>query len=92
MLGIMTMENPRWEEFVERLEGPEGWNFQEDGKGGYTWKCKAGMDKSLAIAILKKMGLVPSELSPTLDYFDANGGHCDCEILFNVDRKETTDG
>jgi hypothetical protein len=32
------------------------------------------------------MGASEEDLLATLDYFDANGGDCDCEILLNVDR------
>jgi hypothetical protein len=31
------------------------------------------------------MGATDEDLLITLDYFDANGGYCDCEILLNVD-------
>jgi len=82
---IMNHEHPRWKEFVERLMGSEGCNFQEKEPGNpnsITWKCKGGNNKDLAIKILTDMGNIDIEKS--LTFFHRNGGHCDCEILFNV--------
>jgi len=79
---VMTPENPRWSKFIELLEGPEGCNFKKDKKRAYTWKCKGGTDKSYAIAILKEMGNI--DIDASVEYFDEHGGHCDCEIVFNV--------
>jgi hypothetical protein len=31
------------------------------------------------------MGATDGDLLATLDYFDAHGGYCDCEILLNID-------
>lgn len=87
----MTPDNPRWEEFVRRLEGPEGCDFQcdtgPDGKPDLDtvrWSCGGGYDKSKAEAILRDMGGIDVEGS--LAYFEERGGHCDCEILFNIGR------
>ena len=41
-MEILTKEHERFEEFCERLEGPEGCNFKEDENGKITWKCKGG--------------------------------------------------
>ena len=81
----MTVEHERWEEFVTRLSGPEGCNFQRDANGKVTWKCAGGTDKSFALAALQQMG-GDIDIPATLANFDEHGGHCDCEILFNVDR------
>lgn len=80
-MNTMTAEHPRWEEFEERLEGPEGCNFQEDENEETTWQCKGGTDKSKATAILIDMEM---DVSTSLSYFESNGGYCDCEILFNI--------
>ncbi len=80
-LPIMTPNHDRWDEFCERLGGTEGCDFQEDG----TWKCLGGTDKTFAIAILIDMGGV--DIPASLSFFEQNGGFCDCEILFNVDRE-----
>jgi hypothetical protein len=86
MAEIMTPDNPRWEEFAEKLEGPEGCDFKEKEAGNpdsITWRCDNTRDKPLARAILEKMGSI--DIEATFKFFDENGGHCDCEILFNVD-------
>lgn len=83
---VMTPHHPRWQEFVERLEGPEGCNFREDDEGKTIWNCSSETDKPLATAILRKMPDV--DLEASLMYFHQHGGHCDCEILFNVDQGE----
>jgi hypothetical protein len=83
-LEIMTREHPRWDEFCDRLEGPEGCNFRQDENGKWIWDCDN--DQSLAIAILEKMGAI--DIPDSLEYFEEHGGYCDCEILMNVDREE----
>jgi hypothetical protein len=80
----MNPQHPRWQEFVTRLEGPEGCNFRKDSSGKTTWNCKGGRDKRLAIAILQQMADI--DLDASVNYFESNGGYCDCEILFNVGR------
>ena len=83
MLGAMTPSHPRWREFAERLAGPEGCDIREDDAGELHWCCSAHT-REKAVAILRAMGISDAELLETLDYFDRNGGYCDCEILFNV--------
>ena len=81
----MTPEHPRWDEFCERLEGPEGCDFQQEVPGDadtITWKCAGGYDKTFALAILEDMG--GFDIEHTVEYLNDMGGHCDCEILFNV--------
>jgi hypothetical protein len=87
MAEIMTPRSPRWEEFKERLAGPEGCNFREEEPGNpesTTWRCSGG-NRTFAKAILKEMGGIDVEAS--LKFFEENGGFCDCEIFFNVDRR-----
>lgn len=85
----MTTEHPKWEEFIERLEGPEGCDFKEIGEGtGFDlqWTCGGGQDKSHAQKILTDMGFTWEEIEESCAYFDNHGGYCDCEILFNVNK------
>jgi len=86
MKEIMTPEHKDWEKFCELLEGKEGCDFTQKDPNDIktlTWKCKGGNDKSLATKILKKH--FPNvDINKTMKYFEDNGGHCDCEILFNV--------
>ena len=79
----ITPGHPHWQSFIERLSGPEGCHFREDEIGDLTWYCGGGQEKSKAAAILKTMPDIDVEGS--LAYFDQHGGHCDCEIVFNVD-------
>lgn len=79
MAEIMTPKHPQWEEFLDRLEGPEGCNLKE-GDNGIEWTCEH--DHALATAILKTMPGV--DVAGSIAYFEENGGMCDCEILFNV--------
>lgn len=83
-LGVMTTDHPRWVEFVERLGGPEACDFREDADDDLTWRC-SGHTRHQASAILRDMGASDGDLLGTLDFFDENGGYCDCEILFNID-------
>lgn len=79
--SYMTPANPLWDEFINRMVGDEGCNFrirEEDGEN--IWNCHG--DHKFATAILEDMGMnVPLSLA----YFERNGGHCDCEIVFNVE-------
>jgi len=80
---VMTPDHPQWHEFYERLSGPEGCNMKVHPTKGLTFKCKGGEDRSMATKILRDMG---ADVEASLDYFSDNGGFCDCEIIFNVDR------
>jgi len=85
-LSVMTVDHPKWEEFTERLEGPEGCNFQQKVPGdakSTTWKCSSGPDYALATPILKAMGC---DVEKSIAFFREHGGYCDCEVLFNVER------
>jgi len=81
-MDIMTPQYPRWTEFIERLGGPEGCDFKENEEGETTWCCAGGRDKALAEAILTAMGDI--DVVASLTYFEEHGGHCNCEILFNI--------
>lgn len=89
--GIVSHDHPAWEEFLDRLEGPEGCDFTEGEPGNVdsiTWRCAGGMDKTYATAILRNMqnSYPDIDVEASLAYYNENGGHCDCEILFNVPR------
>lgn len=76
----MTPTHAMWDQFCETLEGPAGCNFH-NGPKGMQWTCTSRGDRKLSKAILKDMG---ADVAKSLKYFDEHGGHCDCEILFNV--------
>jgi hypothetical protein len=89
--GMMFPFHPRWEEFRERLEGPEGCNFQEKTPGdpkSIIWTCDNTLDKPLCRKILTAMGLNPQDIEWSLGYFTGSGRHCDCEVIFNVHHPE----
>jgi hypothetical protein len=84
---IMSPKHPRWEEFKERLEGPEGCNFQEKDPGNpatATWTCGGGEKKDFAAKILQSMPEI--DIEGSLRFFESQDGWCDCEILFNVEK------
>lgn len=79
----MTPEHPQWNDFCDRLGGDEGCTFTEDLK----WKCHH--DYRFATKILDSIDGINTEQS--IAYFRENGGYCDCEILFNVDKADRSD-
>jgi len=83
MSEILTTEHERWAEFASILEGEQGCNFREREDGETIWDCSAGTDKSLTKSILIRF-FPETDIDKTMDYFESNGGYCDCEILFNV--------
>lgn len=81
---IMTPNHEKWEEFCTKLAGEGACNFRQDTHGDWVWTCRGGNDQTFAKEILPLFDGVDVEGS--LEYFSAHGGHCDCEILFNVDN------
>jgi hypothetical protein len=82
MSEVLTPESTRWEEFVDRMEGPEGLRLKRGRNGQLKWYCSSDLSCPLATAILKSMGGI--NIPRTLKYFRSKGGFCDCEILMNV--------
>ena len=81
-MEIMTIQHPRWQEFIGRLADKEGCNFREvDGKA--VWDCDSEQDRPRARAILTDMGF---DVEKSLLYFEEQGGYCDCEIVLNVEH------
>jgi hypothetical protein len=78
--AIMSPESPRWDEFCDRLEGPEGCNIRETHNGQVLWTCNSTY--VFTRKILKRMGNI--DVDASLAYFAAHGGYCDCEILTNI--------
>lgn len=88
-MKVRPMPKKKWDEFIRRLEGPEGCNFREKTPGdikSVTWECDS-TDRSCpkASAILIKMGFKSKDVSRIIEWCAATGGFCDCEILFNSD-------
>ncbi len=85
---ILTAKHAKAAEFKDRLEGPGGCDFRKNAKGKIVWTCAGhdhGQERStrhaLSKAILTAMGL---DVKGSLAHFDACGGYCDCEVVFNV--------
>lgn len=76
-----------WQDYFDRLEGPEGCNFTKDAQDEIHWSCKGGMDKTFSRRILVDMGLDNLQVDAVHGIVNALGGHCDCEILFNAAEK-----
>jgi len=78
----ISPRHPRWEEFLDRLSGPEGCNFRT------TWTCFGGTDKRHSRRVLAEMGLSPRAIEASLAYFEDHGGYCDCEVVLNLGSEE----
>lgn len=83
-MQAMTPTNPRWEEFIERLEGIEGCSFHRDSNEEIHWTCSGDLDRGLSTNLLKRMGLNDEAITESLAFFKTHGGYCDCEVIFNV--------
>ncbi|WP_037411545.1 DUF2695 domain-containing protein [Candidatus Solirubrobacter pratensis] len=81
MTAILSIDHPRFPEFLDRLSGREGIDLVDDGRAG-TWSCDATTTK--AQAIMRAMGLRGDAIASSLAYFSARGGFCDCEIVLEV--------
>ncbi len=79
---VLTPTHPLWEGFRERLEGPGGCDFRKED-GETKWYCPGGYDKPAAKVILETIPDI--DVAKSLALFEQYGGHCDCEILFNVE-------
>jgi hypothetical protein len=71
--------HPRWDEFIERLAGPEGCDFQND-----QWTCSGELE--LTKRILREMGLEESSIDVSASYFKDHSAYCDCEVVINIGR------
>jgi hypothetical protein len=84
-MEILTPESPRWNEFVNALTAtmtaglPEG-EWHCDGDPG-----QAG-DRAHRYARQVMQNMPGVDIDGSLAFFCQHGGHCDCEILWNVDE------
>ena len=91
-MELLTPTHPRWDEFCQRLEGPEGCRVRlrdPDDPNSLHWRCEGGNSLRLSQMILARMGLRPPAIKATLEYYRGHGGYCDCEVLMNVARKSS---
>ena len=68
-----------WGEFFDRLEGPEGCDFSEDG----SWTCSGKGDFPLTRKLFGDMELSENQIEECIAHFAKHGGYCDCEVVFN---------
>jgi len=55
------------------------WEFIEQLEP-HAMNCHNNLDG--AVKVLNQMGSV--DVSKSIQYLEANGGYCDCEIMFNI--------
>lgn len=77
----MTLDHPRYPEFLDRLSGPDGINLREDG----SHDCEHSNGKPLTREVLHAMGFNSAEITSSLAYFEARGGFCDHEVVLDVE-------
>jgi hypothetical protein len=69
-MSVLTLDHPRWREFVHNLVR------------AICTRCSGSLKGS--IKVMEEMGDI--DVRRTVLHFQNNGGHCDCEVLMNVDR------
>lgn len=77
-MQIMNPLHPRWTEFMDKLCGPTACNFSET-----AWICNNSTECTFARIILSTFDNI--DVDEFIRYFHMHGGHCDCEIVFNVE-------
>ena len=80
MDNVMNCEHPKWIEFMDRLAGEGYCDFRVEA-GIYVWDCDRTKDRPFARALLAEYGC---DIDASMAFFSSRGGHCDCEIVFNV--------
>ncbi len=70
----MTLNHQKWDEFYNKLS-------EAVVKNG----CTSEPDRQNALNVLREMGFDDQSIEASLEYFTEYSGHCDCEILMNVD-------
>ena len=88
---VMTPRHPRWDEFTWKLG-----SIIEEASQQNVSLCSN--DLFVAARVLRSMASidrqieVPSDgtidIPASLEFFRNHGGHCDCEVLMNVDPKQ----
>jgi hypothetical protein len=81
---ILTLKHALWDEFANRLYGPEGCDVKGEG-ADMNWKCDGTFCN--AISILTALA-ADIDIPATLAYLRENGAYCDCEILLNIGADE----
>jgi hypothetical protein len=88
---IMNKNHPKWEEFLERLDGIEGCNFRYidenltekqglNDRININWNCKHGNNKYYAKEIIRKY-YPECHIRLTMQFFESKGACCDCRNI-----------
>jgi Protein of unknown function (DUF2695) len=72
---VLTAHSLRWPEFYVRLSNTLT-----------ILAPRCGGDHRYAKEVMAEMGGI--DIDATLAFFKQHGGHCDCEILMNVDDRD----
>jgi hypothetical protein len=79
----LTIDHPRWQEFIGRLEQRLDFRERSDESGNYQWLCGKDEDPfAYTREVLTAMGFRPEASLATI----RSQRHvcCDCEIVFNL--------
>lgn len=95
MAMILTREHPQWDQFIQILEGILYFHEieNEDGEPDIAWHCESDFTQTTAVLnFMISLGILKDiDIDGTIEYFQENGGYCDCEVLFNVDDDDDDD-
>jgi Protein of unknown function (DUF2695) len=81
MAEILTPDSERWDAFADTLFLAL---YPDGGDKGSTCLGDSGPGVHRYVKeIMQDMGGI--DVAASLEFFMAHGGHCDCEILLNVD-------
>jgi hypothetical protein len=83
---LKTLTRGQAEELAAALH--EALNPREEG-GQFTRDCEC--DHARVRAALTDMGLTYEQIEAAVEELDGLGGHCDCEVMFNVLGREEDD-
>ena len=78
---VLTTESTRWREFADALSEKALYISEKQ------WRCDGDRGPNVyryAKQVMLQMGEI--DIPGSTAFFRSRGGHCDCEILFNVDR------
>jgi Protein of unknown function (DUF2695) len=86
MAEVLTPDSERWDSFADTLFLAL---YPDGGDERSTCLGDNGPDvHRYAKEIMRDMGGI--DIAASLEFFMAHGGHCDCEILLNVDSMSPT--
>jgi hypothetical protein len=84
--AIMTKENPRIEEFLDRMAGSHGLDLASncDLDCAHFGRCDGKNGRPLVRRVLARMGFSSAQIKQTLLYFDSSKLACDCAAYLDI--------